>query len=95
MNFETDTFVFNGASVRIMDFPGSSDDREYVDICSISGLGRSPGEENGYSLVFLLGEFYGQRSLASYCPRGCKESNMTEQLTLSLSIRIILTRSIV
>ena len=31
--------------------------------------------------VFLPGEFHGQRSLASYSPRGLKESDMTEQLT--------------
>ena len=34
--------------------------------------------------VFLYGEFYGQRSLVGYSPQGCKESDMTEQLTLSL-----------
>ena len=28
--------------------------------------------------VFLLGEFYEQRSLAGYSPRGHKESDMTE-----------------
>ena len=31
--------------------------------------------------VFLLGEFHGQRSLASYSLCGCKESDMTEWLT--------------
>ena len=31
--------------------------------------------------VFLLGEFYGQRSLVSYSPWGHKESDMTEWLT--------------
>ena len=35
------------------------------------------------TLVFLPGEFYGQRSLARYCPWGCKELDMTEQLTLA------------
>ena len=34
--------------------------------------------------VFLPGEFYGQRSLVGYNPWGCKESNMTERLTVSL-----------
>ena len=34
--------------------------------------------------VFLPGEFYGQRSLAGYSPRGHKESDTTEQLSLSL-----------
>ena len=31
--------------------------------------------------VFLPGESHGQRSLASYSPEGCKEWDMTEQLT--------------
>ena len=31
--------------------------------------------------VFLPGQFHGQRSLVGYSPWGCKESNMTEQLT--------------
>ena len=36
--------------------------------------------------VFLPGEFHGQRNLAGYSPRGRKELDMTEQLTLSLSL---------
>ena len=35
------------------------------------------------TLVFQPGEFHGQRSLAGYSPWGCKESDMTEQLSLS------------
>ena len=31
--------------------------------------------------VFLPGEFYGQRRLVGYSPRGCKELDMIEQLT--------------
>ena len=38
------------------------------------------------TLVFLPGEFHGQRSLANYSPWGQKESDMTEQLTFSLFI---------
>ena len=30
----------------------------------------------------LVGECHGQRSLGDYSPRGCKESDMTERLTL-------------
>ena len=30
------------------------------------------------SLVFLPGQFHGQRSLEGYSPCGCKELNMTE-----------------
>ena len=37
------------------------------------------------SPVFLSGECHGQRSLVGYIPWGCKESDTTEQLTLSLS----------
>ena len=37
-----------------------------------------------FTPVFLTGEFHGQRSLASCSPWGCKESDTTEQLTLSL-----------
>ena len=33
------------------------------------------------TLVFLPGEFHGQRSLAGYSPWGCKESDTTEPLT--------------
>ena len=42
--------------------------------------------------MFLPGEFHGQRSLAGYSPRGCKESDTTEQLThtirLGLELRL-------
>ena len=34
--------------------------------------------------VFLPGEFHGQRSLMGYCPWGCKETDMTERLTLKI-----------
>ena len=34
---------------------------------------------------FLPGESHGQRSLAGYSPWGCRESDTTERLTLSLS----------
>ena len=30
------------------------------------------------TLVFLPGEFHGQRSLGGYSPWGCKESDITE-----------------
>ena len=52
-----------------MDFPGGSDDKESVhnvrDLGSIPGLGRSPGEGNGRSLLFLP-EFHAQRSLMGF-----------------------------
>ena len=41
------------------------------------------GREWLYTPVFLPGEFHGQRSLVGYSPCGHKESDMTEQLSLS------------
>ena len=57
--------------------PGGSDGKEFAsnagDSGSISVMGRSPGEENDYPhLVFVPGEFHGQRSLAGYSPWGRK-----------------------
>ena len=34
--------------------------------------------------MLLLRESHGQKSLVGYSPRGCKEWDMTEQLTLAL-----------
>ena len=80
--------------------PGGSYSKESAcnarDLDSVPGLGRSPGEGHGDSLigmeywneilatpVFLPGEVHGQRSLAGHSPWGRKKSDMTEQLVLS------------
>ena len=42
-------------------------------------------KEMATTLVFLPGEFHGQRSMVGYSPWGCKELDMTEWLILSLS----------
>ena len=42
-------------------------------------------EETATTPVFLPGEFHGQRSLVGFSPWGHKESDTTEELTLSLS----------
>ena len=59
-------------------FPDSSAGKESTcnvgDLGSITGLGRSPGEEKGYPL-----QHSGLEN-----SMGCKESDMTEQLPLSL-----------
>ena len=47
---------------------------------SILGLGRSRGEGHGNPLQ-LPGASHGQRSLVGYSLLGCKELDMTEQLT--------------
>ena len=78
-----------------MGFPGGSDSKGSAcsagDLRSIPGSRRSPGEGNGWlpTSVFLPGEFHGQRSLAGYSPWGRKDSDMTEQLKLILSSKLI------
>ena len=53
----------------------------------VQSLGWEDPLDMGWQLtpVFLPREFHRQRSLVGYSPRGCKESDMTEQLTLLLS----------
>ena len=52
---------------------------------SIPGAGRSPWRKAWQPTpVFLPGESHGQRSLVGYSPWGCKESDTTEWLSLSL-----------
>ena len=60
------------------------------DLGSIPGSGRCPGERREWlpNPVFWPGESHGQRRLAGYSPWDCKESDTTEQLTLSLLRRI-------
>ena len=60
-------------------FSGGSDGKEFTckawNLGLISEWGRSPGEGNGNPLQYSYPvEFHGQRSLAGYSPRGCKES---------------------
>ena len=74
--------------MRIEESSGGSDGKETTcnagDLGSIPGLGRSPGEGNGYPLQYsCLENPHGQRSLVGYSPWGCKESDTTEQLSLS------------
>ena len=54
------------------------------DLGSIPGLGRSPGEGNGYRLQYscLENPMDGGAWEATYSPRGRKESDTTAQLTL-------------
>ena len=52
----------------------------------VQSLGREDPLRRKWQLtpVFFPGEFHGQRSLAGHSPQGLKESDTTEQLTLSL-----------
>ena len=66
-----------------MGFPGDLDGKEYAcnmgDLASIPGLGRSPGEGNGYPLqYFCLEKPHEQRNLVGYSPWGCQELDMTK-----------------
>ena len=68
---------FPGGSV-VKNPPANAEDTG--DMSSIPGSGRSPGGENGNPLHYsCLEKSHGQRSLADYSPRGCKESDTTEQ----------------
>ena len=42
-----------------------------------------------HSSILLPGEFHGQRTPVGYSPRGLKESDTTEQLTLSLILAVM------
>ena len=54
------------------------------DLGSIPGLGKSPGGEHGNPFQYSCGENpHGQGSLVGCSPGGCKESDMTEQLSTS------------
>ena len=75
-------------------FPGGSDDNESAcnagNVSFIPGLGRSPGGGHGNLLQYsCLENPQGQRSMVVYSPLGCKESDMTEQLSTE-SINIYL-----
>ena len=60
------------------------------DTSSIPALGRSSWRRKWQSTpVFLPGKSHGQRALEGYSPKGCKESETTEQLLFALS-RVIL-----
>ena len=59
--------------------------RNVCNLGLIPGLGRSPGEGNGYPLQYSgLENPMGERSLAGYSPWGRKEARTTERLFTSL-----------
>ena len=56
---------------------------------SVPGSGRSPGEGNGYPLLYSWpGEFHGQRSLVGYNLWGPKKSDTTKQLTTHTALSV-------
>ena len=65
----------SGYRIRIACNAGSTGDRD-----SVAGLGRSPGGGKWqFTPVILPGKSHGQRSLAGYSPKGCKDVHTTEQ----------------
>ena len=83
--------IFTVSSVNIPGFPGGSDGKESAckagDLGSIPGSGRYSGEGNGNPLQCFAWRIPWTEgySLVGYNSWGCKESDMTEQLTLSFS----------
>ena len=77
--------------------PGGSDGKESdcnaESLSLIPGLGRSPGEGNGYPTpVFLLGKAHGQKILMRYSPQGRKEPNMTEATEHACTMVVLTVR---
>ena len=50
-------------------------------------VGKIPWRRTCQTTPVLPGEFHGQRSLKSYNPWGCKESDTTEQLNTTTTNR--------
>ena len=71
-------------------FPGGSVCKESAcsasDPGSVPGLGRSPGEGNGYPRQYSCLENSTDRALMGYSPWGLKEPGTSEQLTLTMSM---------
>ena len=76
------------AAILHYGFPGGSDGKESAcsagDLGSIPGSGRSPGEGNDYPLQYSCLENPMDRGAWWATVHGVTESDMTEQLTLSL-----------
>ena len=76
-----------------MGFAGGSSGKESVcnagDLGLIPGLGRCPGEGNGYPLQYSGLE----NSMDCIIPWGCKESDMTERLNTAKPDLMIFTLS--
>ena len=72
----------------ILGDPGSKEFACNVgDLCLIRGSERFPAEGDSTPVLFS-GEFRGQKNLVGYSTWGCKESDMTERLTLNQNINM-------
>ena len=86
--------------VGFVGFPGGSDGKEFTcnaaDPSSIPGSWRSPGEGNAYPLQYSCLENPMDRGAwQGYSPQCCKESDTTEQLTISLPVGIMYLKLVV
>ena len=69
-----------------MGFPGGSKVKNPpANAGSISRWRRSPGVEMATHSSILAGKFHGQRSLVGYSPWGRKESDTTNQRSMTIS----------
>ena len=67
-------------ALRVKNLPARQETQEIQG--SIPGSGRFPGEGHGNPPQYsCLENPHGQRSLVGYSPWGCKESDMTEQVS--------------
>ena len=65
----------------VKNLPANAEDTG--DVSSVPESGRPPGEGNGHPLrYFCPQKSHGQRSLAGYNPRGHKESDTTQRLSI-------------
>ena len=76
--------------ILLLGFPGGSVSKESAcnagDLGSIPGLGSSAGEGHGNPLQYSCWENpHGQRSLAGFSPRGRRESDKSERLSIAQS----------
>ena len=84
-------YIFKLSSFDQRGFPCGSDGKESAcdvgDQGSIPGSGRYPGEGHGNPLQYsCLENPMDKRNLVSFSPWGCKESDTTERLPLSLPL---------
>ena len=79
----------------LLGFPGGSEGEAFAlnagELGSIRGSGRFPWRRKWQPTPVLLpGKCHGQRSLVGYSPWNRKESHMTEQLHVSISVLLLL-----
>jgi len=84
---------FNIQQSVSISFPGGSDGKESAsnagDLVLIPNVAKIPWSIKWQpTLVFLAGEFHGERRLVGYNPWSCKELDTTEQLTHNHIMRL-------